>query len=155
REIRNLIGTASRDELVQHDAQRVDVGGNTGRATEQLFDGRVLHGHFARERARSDLGAYEIVQAFRDAEVEELHGPVGGDESVRWLEISMRDRVAMRMLHRGAQLVVENENVTNPETVTPYPFRDRLSVDVLHREPWRSVVEMAGVEQARDRVVRQ
>ncbi len=94
------VGKAAGEQLVEHQAQSVDIGGGGDRRTQHLFRGGVLRGHHPRLRRgrRAGLGYSLRIEPFGDTEVEELGLPLGGDEDVVGLEIAVHHQVAVGKL---------------------------------------------------------
>ncbi len=83
---------AAGDELVQHDAERVDVAALVHGQALGLLGGEV------RRRAHHGTGLGEVVLASNghgDTEVGDLHVVVGGDEDVAGLHVAVDDAVAV------------------------------------------------------------
>ena len=65
-----------------------------------------------RPRARPIGTRLESVELLGDPEVEQLHDAVGRHENVRRLEIAVNDEMAVRMLHRLADIAKETQRPT-------------------------------------------
>jgi hypothetical protein len=103
---------AAGKQLVENDAEGVDIGRGRRRLAENLLGRSVGR----RQRAILESGGFEIRvgrvlgglggvdrvgnQDLGDAEVEEFHAARGIDQQVRRLEIAMHDEVAMRQIDR-------------------------------------------------------
>ena len=71
-------------------------------AAAHLLRRGVGRGHQAQAGARRSSPGRRRVELLGDAEVEQLHRPVGRHQDVRRLEIAVDDAVAVRVLHRLA-----------------------------------------------------
>ena len=89
----------AREHLVEHDADRVEIGGGADRAAARLLGGEVL----GRADDRSDLGHLAGAGA-RDAEVGDLAAAILADEHVVRLDVAMDDAVAVREPDGGQDL---------------------------------------------------
>jgi hypothetical protein len=98
------------------------------------------------DRYRHQFG----VEEFGDAEVEELRGPVGGDEDIAGLEIAVDDEVLVGDLDGLAHLAEQDEAPSDRQAVLVAVAVDRDTLDVLHHEVRQAVVGGAAVEQPRD-----
>ena len=100
---RRVEGHATRDHLVQHDTERVDV-----RARVDRFALAVLGRHVARradDHARSRQSARRRVLQRRDAEVDDLDDSRRiADDDVVGLQVPMHDAEPVRGVHRVADL---------------------------------------------------
>ena len=82
------------EQLVEHDAERPDVGGRGHRLAADLLGRRVL-GVSACRRSASTRPPRRVEQ-LGDAEVEQLRPPLGGDQDVRRLEIAVHHQPPVR-----------------------------------------------------------
>ena len=94
----DLVGARAGDELVEHDAQRIDVRRGAERRARDLLRRHVLR----RVRAAGELGLSRrpflpFIQQLGDPEVEQPDLTVAGDEDVRRLEIAVDDEPAVRV----------------------------------------------------------
>ena len=90
-------------------------------------------------------------QQFCDAEVEQLRRAVAGDENVRGLDVPVHDQIAMRELHRRADADEQLQAFANEQGTAVAVGVDGFAVDVLHHEIRGAVLEIAAVDEARDR----
>jgi len=133
-------------ELVQHEADRVDVARGRDGATGALLGARVC----GREQARARHGRVALAEQLRDAEIEQLRRAVLADEDVAGLEVAVHDEVRMRVLHRGEHALEQPQPLGERQRAPVAPWRDRLAVDVFHREVGRAVVGGTRVDEGRD-----
>jgi hypothetical protein len=139
------------EELVEHHAQRVHVGGHRHRRAGELLGRRVPGGEQARARVRAPgRVVVRVVEQLGDAEVEQLGRAVGVDEHVRRLEVAVHHEVAVGVRHRLAHALHEPQALGDAQAPRLAVAVDRLAAHVLHGEPRRAVVGDAGVEQAGD-----
>ena len=96
---------AAGEQLVQHHAERIDVGVNAEPPGADLLRRRVGRRHQPHARCASDRSAPRGSRAAsRCRSRAASRVPSVGDENVRRLEIAMDDRVPMRVLHRLAHV---------------------------------------------------
>jgi len=95
-----FVRTPAGQQLVEHGAEGIHIGGGGHRATEKLLGRRVLRGHqpLAGTR-RHDLGR-SLGEQLGDPEIEQLHAARSVDEDVARLEIAVHDQVAVEVAHR-------------------------------------------------------
>ena len=89
-------------------------------------------------------------EQLRDAEVEQLRCALADDEDIGRLDVAMNHQVAMRVLHRGANLHEQLEPFAHEQGAGVAIGIDGLAVDMLHHQIGRAVVEIAAVDQTRD-----
>ncbi|MEZ4654917.1 MAG: hypothetical protein R3E12_15350 [Candidatus Eisenbacteria bacterium] len=150
-------GADSGQELVEDDAEAVDVGRGGGVVSADLFGRGVVGGHGASAHG-GEPGAGEVGLGGRvfvgedasDAEVEELHVAGLGDEDVRGLEIPMDDEVAVCELNGLGDLADESQAFGDLGVSCLAPRGDGLAVDELHGEPGSTVVGDAAVDEGGD-----
>jgi hypothetical protein len=146
----------ARQQLVQHDAQRINVAAriHVQRAHFRLFWTDVLRRPDEPARLRVQGRLREpLTHGFGDAEVDHLHNVVlvlEHHEDVRRLEVSMKDRLLMRVLDRSTRLDEQLQALACRELVTIAECGDRLARDVFHHEVRSAGVGGAGVEDFRD-----
>ena len=128
----------AREQLERHAADGVQVGPRTdvlrhrllGRHVGRRADGRAGRGQ---ERAGLHLGG-----RLGDAEVGDLHAPVGRDHEVLGLEVAVDDAVRLRVGEPGEQAF---EHAADLRQRHPADVRaQRAALDVLHRDVRRAVV---------------
>ena len=141
------------EQLVQQHAERVDVRGRGDRAAEHLFGRRVLRRQdsFLQPRHRQGVRQALRRQQLRDAEIEQLRRAFGRDEDIRRLDVPVHHQIAMRILHRRADLNEQLEALANEQGAAVAIRVDGFAIDVFHHEIGRSVLEIAAVDQSRDR----
>ncbi len=90
--------TAPRQKLVQHDTQRVHVGGRRYRRSLDLFGARVLGSHRAQARTRQRRAAGEQIRSQQpgDPEVEQLWLSGRRDQDVAGLDVAVDDQALVR-----------------------------------------------------------
>ena len=131
--------------LVQHDAERPDVGAPIdglplrllgrhvgGRAENRahLRRPRRERGRVGEVRARCAGGIHRLGQT----EIEDLHRAVGGDLDVRRLEIAMDDPALVRVLERLGDLLRDRERLGERQRPAPDQPGQVVALDDLHRE---------------------
>ncbi len=146
-----LVGSASRQQAVQQDAERVDVRGSRHRFAADLFRARALQRHDTHDGQGPFLGRLRIdVEQLRDAEVEQLRRPVARDQNIAGLQIAVNDQVLVRVLHGAADADEQPEPSLDREVVDVAIPVDRQAVDELHHEVRQAVVGRSAVDQAGD-----
>ncbi len=122
---------------------------------EYLLRGRVLRRQDPflepryRQRVRKALGREQL----GDAEIQQLGRTFVRDEDIGGLDVPVHHQVAVRILHRGADLNEQLEPFPNEQGAAVAVSVDGFAVDVLHHQIRRAVLEIAAVDQARDRRV--
>ncbi len=106
------------DQLVEHDAQRVDVRGHRHRATADLLGARVggSQGAQLRPRRRAIRATSGIgIDELRDPEVEKPRVPVRSDQDVAGLQVAVHDLALVRVLDRSEHFEEEPQAVVDRE----------------------------------------
>ncbi len=146
------VGFLVREQLVEHDAQRVDVARRRDRAAADLLRARVLGRERPQQRRRllphrrAGIGPQQL----RDSEVEQLRRALRRHEDVAGLQVAVDHEVLVGVLHRGADLPEEDEPVPDRELVAAAEVEQRDALDVLHDEVGLAFLGGAAVEQPRD-----
>ncbi len=144
------------EQLVEHDAERVDVGRRRDLVAQDLLRRRVGR----RERSEGGLrlpvvASERVVEDLRQPEVHELGFAFGGDEHIRRLDVAVHDQLAVRVGHRAADLQEERDARPRIEAVSRGIGDERLAGHVLHHEEGFAVGGDAAIEQPRDVRVRE
>ncbi len=140
------------EQLVQHDAERVDVGRGGDPLAGELLGRGVVGGERCPGRFGRAFGAAGRfrVQELRDAEVEELHPAVGVDQDVARLEIAMDHEVAMGVAHRVADLAEQLQPFVEVAAARAAVLGERQPFDELEDGVGAPVGGDAAVEQPGD-----
>ena len=144
------------DEQIQQDAERVHVRRCRDDSAGQLFRRRILRRHhraaFARQRARRPTGepAGIALDQLGDAEVEELGLPVGADQHVRRLDVTVHDQVGVGVRDRVHHVEAQAQARLDPERARVAVLVDALAVHVLEDEIRLSRRGDPGVDEMRD-----
>ncbi|MCO5166527.1 MAG: protein kinase [Planctomycetes bacterium] len=141
---RARVGVLAREQLEEHDAERVDVGGRPRVGAAHLLGGHVLR------RAEGHAGARElrlVVEDPRQAEVGDLRLEVLVEEDVARLEVAVHDPLVVSVRDRARHLGED------PERLAPLePARDRLAQVAArgegHDDVGLPVGRLAGLEHA-------
>ena len=146
---------AARHELIEQNAERIDIGCGRDRPAEDLFRRRILRSQDAFLEARHRHGMQQALgsEQLGDPEVQQLGLAVAGDEDVAGLDVAVHHEVAMRVLHRAAHLQEQFQPLAHEKSAIVAVGVDGLPVDVFHDEIGRAVVEVAAVDETRDRGV--
>jgi hypothetical protein len=142
---------ASGEQLIEQNAERVDVGGG----------GDPLPPHLLRTRGRGrhhPLGGDGIgqrpieagVQELGDPEIEQLGHPVGGDQNIPGLDVPMHDEVPMRVTHGLTDRPKQDQPVAEAEARLVGVPIDGPPLDILHDEIRNAARAGPSIEQARD-----
>ena len=100
-------GRAARDELVERDAERVEIAGGTGLLAADLLGRHVADGADDDALGRQPAGVGEV----GDAEVAERGGAVGGEPHVVGLDVAVHDAVLVRVGEAGGELAADPGHV--------------------------------------------
>ncbi len=99
---RTVEGARAGEHLVEHGAERKDVGTVIHGRAENLFGRHVargaadLPGTRLVDRVRLRFGAPLLLAQLGDAEIQQFHPPVAGDERVRRFDVAMPDAAPVR-----------------------------------------------------------
>jgi hypothetical protein len=135
-------------QLVQQQAQRVDVAGRGQRLVEQLFGTRVFR--CQRHQAGARGAGNARVERLGDAEVEQLRVAAAVDEDVAGLDVAMNDQRAVHRIDRGEHLQKQRDARARIQRVFAAPVVDAQAVDVFHDDVGLTRRGGAAVEHARD-----
>src|SRR5262245_31011721 len=105
------IGLTSREQLIEHNAQRVDITGcRDGGAQDLLRTGilgrqwmQAFNGEFRNRLAT--LGTQE----FCDSEIQQFRRAIGGHENVPRFQVAMHDKILVRVVDSAADRAEEFE----------------------------------------------
>ena len=142
----------ARGEQVEQHAEGIDVGGGSDRLALHLLRG----GELRRERAASvqgERGALPrslLVQQLRDAEVQQLHDAVAGDQDVGRLDVAVDDQIRVRVLDGAHDLKKERDAAGEGEGALGGEDVDAQAVDVLQDQVRLPRLADTGVEQPGD-----
>src|SRR6185295_12404413 len=135
--VAELVGLPPGQQLVEDDAERVDVRGAFDRLAAHLLGARVRRGHrplLGLRRLGLRSGPAAGFEQPRDAEVEQLRLAPFRDQDVAGLQVAMDDRGGVRVLDRREngkeQLDPGPQGSLDPRTVV----EDRRAPHQLHRE---------------------
>ena len=134
---RPLERQAAREHLVEHDAEREQIGTVIDRPSQRLLRRHVRHGpeHDPRRRHPRHRRGFRGVAGFEEAgetEVEHLHAPAIVEHEVRALDVPVDDAGAVRFLQRLGDLRGDIERRRRIERSLAEPRRQQLARDVLH-----------------------
>ncbi len=138
------------EQAEEQQPQLIDVRGDGDAPPQHLFGARVVGRQHAGEGAGEVRVAGVGLQQLGDAEVEQLHLPLGGDDDVRRLEIAVDDEVLVRVLHRSPDGERELQALAHVEPLAVAVRVDRQPLDELHREVRLAGVGATAVQQACD-----
>ena len=145
----------SHQQLVEQDAEGVDVGGGGDDGAAQLLRSGIVR----RQRPLplgGDGGALGLVlEQLGDPEVEQLDHAVGADQDVARLDVAVHDQVAVGMRHRGQDVVEQREAPFDVEAALVAVAGDGLPGDEVEHQVRLPGRRHAGVDEARDVRVRQ
>ena len=141
-------GLPLREELVEHDAEREEIA-----PPVHLLARHLLRRHVVR-RPEELAGLREARGLdLRDAEVRDLHGPVGRDDDVRGLDVAVDDPAPVRVIegvrdgHRDLRDAVPRER-----DLLLQELLEILPLDVLHRDEGRLGLDLLADVVDRDDV---
>ncbi len=149
---RRFVGAAAGQQLVEDHPQRIHVARRRHVISPDLFRAGVGRGHRP-HRGHGHHGRAEgrlRIERFRDPEIEELRGPVPGDEDVGRLEVAVDDQRPMGGFHRLAHGQEKLEAVVDREALLVAIPVDRAALDVFHDDVGETVLGGPAVEQPGD-----
>ena len=135
-------------QLEQQEPERMDVGRRRRRLALDLFRRGVARRQQVVDAARQ--AEVVLLEELGDAEVEELHLALAGDEDVRRLEVAVHHQVRMRIGDRVAHLEEDRELGREGESGLGAEAIDRHALDVLEREVRGAVLRDPAVDETRD-----
>jgi len=119
----------AREQLVEHEAERIDV------AARGDLDSLELLGRHVVRRAGADLGAGDIRGQRGEAEIRDAHLPRAVDHDVRRLEVAVQDPLGVRGGEAGTDLSRDLDRLLLRRTTDAPDQRGQvLAVHVLHRQ---------------------
>src|ERR671920_1149795 len=134
-------------------AERVDVSRSGNLAAAHLFGGCKVSRKWHATR-RGELGVFgSTLIAFEqlgDAEIEEFHRAIWGDENIRWLEVAVDNEVRVRVGYGIEHLLKEHEALADTELVFIAILIDPKAIHILEDQVWLAAVSHARVEKAPD-----
>ena len=132
-------------QLVKQDAQRPHVG-----AVVELVTAGLLGRHVG-ERSETHAGPREVGElASGQAEVEDLHFVIVGDQNVRRLDVAMDDAELMGMSEAARDLRHDGDGVLDRERSLLHALRQRSALIERHGEEEAAVTGLADVEDGAD-----
>jgi hypothetical protein len=124
----------SREQLIEHRAELIDVGERRGRTASNLFGRCILGRHPTPRRPRDRTRGARWQRILGESEVEQLHRTVAIHQDVRRFQVAMDDEIAMGVLRRLAYRQKQAHAVFDARTAVVEVDIDRLTVDVLEHE---------------------
>jgi len=138
---------STRQQLVQHAAERVQVGGLRHRCIEELLRGHVPSGADRDSGARHPRGL-GVVDDPAHAEIEDLDLPAGKQHHIRGLEVAVDDPGAVRGRQTVRDLCAESGHPGHRKlSVLTGQHAQRVTLEKLHGDERQAV---ALIEAARD-----
>ncbi len=136
------VGDLPGQHLVEHHAQRVDVGARVDRLAKHLLGGHV------ERRAHHHLGQRQsfVVQGERDAEVDHARLHLLVDEDVGWLEVAMNDAVPVGMGNAARHLRQQLDALPCRQRMLVEQLVQIQTVDVVHRQVGHAVLDAVAVD---------
>ena len=101
-------------------------------------------------QSRRFSGAGFLFEKLRDAEIEELHLPVGRHEDVGRLDVPMHDQIGVGVRDRFEDVEEDTETVLDRQVVALAVEVDRLALDPFEHEVRLSRRRHARVHKMRD-----
>ena len=142
-------GRLSRQELVEDDAERVEIRARIDLAAARLLGREVLR----RPHDRARLGHLARPGA-RDPEVRHLHAALAVDEDVVRLDVAVDDAMPVREAERGEDLArVLDRDVDRSGAAADDQLLEGAAVEELHRDVVRVLRVAAVVDRDDVRVV--
>ena len=118
------------EQLVEHRAERVEVGAGVGRATRRLFRSEVRDGADDHALDRET----RLVDVDGQPEVAELRGTARGEPDVGRLEVAVHDAERVRVRQGERELFADAHRIVDRESVR------RLGSESLGERPARHVL---------------
>src|SRR5262245_53787613 len=94
------VGAAPAKQLVEQNAERIDVGSGSHLLAADLFGTGVFWRHQPLVRTGLYRPVHQlVVEQFGDSEIEQLHRAILSDQDVRWFDVAMDDQPLVRVLY--------------------------------------------------------
>ncbi len=139
-------GHLAGQEFVEHDAERVDVGPLVPSLALYLLGRHVVGGAQAVVEITPRHAPRPLHQG--DAEIEELELPLGGDQDVLRLEVTVGDAVSVGVSQRAGELPAIPDRLIDAEwQPAAEVLTEGLTLHVLQHQVWTAAV-VAHVEGA-------
>ncbi len=152
-EQRRLVGGRERvppgQRLVEHHAERPDVGAPVGRLATDLLRRGVGEG----ADGGPGTGQPRHPGAVGEAEVEDLHPPVGGEEEVGGLDVAVHDAAGVGGAQARRDLAGEGDRRGGQHGAAVEALAQGLALVERHRQERRAVVGLADLVEGADRRV--
>ncbi len=142
---RRATGDLARAQLVEDEAQGVDVASRRRRSTREQLGRHV--GHRAGDEARARRRGRFRLEALGQAEVEQLHLPFPGDQGVGGFEVAVEHALAMRRREPAGQADAQGKDAAPRHRQGQ--FREALADDVLGDDV-RAAVHLSHAEDIDD-----
>ena len=147
----HLVRPPARQQLVEQDAQGVDVAGGRHRLTLDLFGARVIGRHHRDHgRGRCQVGLGSGREQLGDAEVDQLRDAVTVDQHVRRLDVAVDHQVLVGILDGRADDPEQRHALRGRRRARGAVLGDRLPLHVLHHQVGLARVGRAAVEHGGD-----
>jgi hypothetical protein len=159
-------GTLARHHLVEHRAEREEIGARVDRLAERLLRRHVGDGAERHARARQlgrlvgpavgVVGRRErrlVLGELGEPEVEHLELARGAHEQVRRLDVAMNDAALMRRVERAGHLHRQVDGLRDGDRAGLQQLLDALALAQLHHDERLAVVLLDVVDDADVRVV--
>ncbi len=127
---REVVGAVAREQLIEHQAQRVHVRGCGNGLAAELFGTGVFgchhpqaggHGHHFRERTR--------IEKFGDAKIQQLGGAFGGDQNVAGFNVAVDHQALVSIVNCGAYSAEDSQPLIDGEFMVIAIRGDSQAVD--------------------------
>ena len=149
-----LVRTYARDDLIEDDAERIDVRCRRHRESANLLRacvvGRQRTGHHSGGREAAAGVAFEELG---NAEIHDFRNVVRGDEDVGRLQVAVNHAVLVRVLHGTAHGAEQLQSLLERQRVVAAVLGQRHALDVLHDQERLPSARRPAVEQPDDVVV--
>ena len=147
-ERRRVEGALARRDLVEDEAERVEVAPHGRRLARELL------GRHVRRRARDLSDVRGLLGRDGEAEVRDPHPPAAVEHDVRRLEVAVEDALLVRGVEARAELPRDVDRLVHGQVADPLEEgREVFAVHVLHREKM-AALDLADVVNAADVRVR-
>ncbi len=141
----------TREQLVEHCAQRIDVGCGRHRLALHLLRAGVIRRHQVGPGGRERFGARRFgIQQLGDAEIEQFRYAIGVHQDVAGFEIAVNDQLLVGVLDGVGHLPEQFQALAYRQLVRVGEGDQRLAVDALHDDVRRTVLSGAAIEQTGD-----
>jgi hypothetical protein len=138
------------EQLIQHDAEGVDIGCGGDRPALKLLGSGIPGCHELLAGPGQTGIVRRVGKQLRDAEVEELHPAIAIDQDIARFEVAVDHQVTVQVADRVDDLEHQAEDPLDRQCPRSNVVGDRLALDELHDEVGSALVGDPTVDEMGD-----